>query len=632
MADEGPPQGSPQEDPPFADRPDADFEGLLEFLKEERGFDFTGYKRASLMRRVQRRMAEVGVTSFEGFHDHLMVHPEEFTPLFNTILINVTSFFRDREAWLHLLDEVLPAILARRAGQPIRVWSAGCASGEEAYTLAIVLSEALGAEDFKARVKIYATDVDEEALAVARLAAYSERDLQAVPEEWREKYFRRQGDRYVFDKELRRSVIFGRNDLVQDAPISHVDVLACRNTLMYFNAETQARILQRMHFALRPDGVIFLGKAEMLLSHNTLFRALDLKRRFFTRVPAQPRLPPNGRLGASETDAAPASPDRLQHAALLASPVAQLVIDPEGLLSFVTSRAAYLFGLSTRDVGRPFQDLEVSYRPVELRSRIQHAAEDRHQVWVRDVTWTRGAGEPMFFEVQVMPLSDESGTLVGTAVVFNEVTRYRQLQQELEYANGQLETAYEELQSTNEELETTNEELQSTVEELETTNEELQSTNEELETMNEELQAMNDELQASSETQHTQQDHFFRLNRYISAVLSSMNSGVVVVDEELRVLTWNARAEDLWGVRADEAEGRHLFNLDIGLPMEALRPLLKLQLDEDHVGPHEVARIDAVNRRGRAIDVRVTVTRLSQDGEQPNAAVLVMEVVEPPQP
>ena len=624
---------SPPEDPPVAGGPDEDFEALLEFLKEERGFDFTGYKRASLMRRVERRMAEVGVASFEEFRDHLMVHPEAFTSLFNTILINVTSFFRDREAWLHLLEQVLPAILARRDGQPIRVWSAGCASGEEAYTLAIVLCEALGAEDFKTRVKIYATDVDEEALAVARLASYSERDLQAVPEEWREKYFRIQGDRYVFDKDLRRSVIFGRNDLVQDAPISHVDVLACRNTLMYFNAETQARIVQRMHFALRPDGVIFLGKAEMLLSHNTLFRALDLKRRFFTRVPAETRVRPNGTSrSASEAEAAPQGTDRLRHAALLASPVAQLVIDLDGRLAFVTSRAAYLFGLSTRDVGRPFQDLEVSYRPVELRSRIQHAAEDRHQVWVREVTWTRGAGELMYFEVQVMPLNDESGGLLGTAVVFNEVTRYRQLQQELEYANGQLETAYEELQSTNEELETTNEELQSTVEELETTNEELQSTNEELETMNEELQAMNDELQSSNETQHNQQDHFFRLNRYMSAVLSSINSGVVVVDEELRVLTWNARAEDLWGVRADEAEGRHLFNLDIGLPMEALRPLLKVQLDEDHIGPHEVARIDAVNRRGRAIDVRVTVTRLSQDGDQPNAAVLVMEVLEPPEP
>ena len=608
--------------------PDLHFEALLEFLKEERGFDFTGYKRASLMRRVRRRMSEVEVLTFEQFHDYLLVHPEEFTALFNTILINVTGFFRDRDAWMYLLEQVLPDILRRRVGHPVRAWSAGCASGEEAYTLAMVLTEAMGMEEFKARVKIYATDVDEEALAVARAASYSERDVQGVPEELREKYFQRQGDRYVFDKELRRSVIFGRNDLVQDAPISHVDVLACRNTLMYFNAETQARILQRMHFALRPDGVVFLGKAEMLLSHNNLFRPLELKRRFFTRVPGETRdrrapASRNGTGDPGDTDDLGA----LRQAALMASPAAQLVLDRDGRLAFTTSRAAYLFGVSTRDAGRPFQDLEVSYRPVELRSHIERAGDDRHQVWIRDVTWTRGSGEPLAFDVQVVPLTDESGTLLGTSVVFNDVTRYRQLQLELEYANGQLETAYEELQSTNEELETTNEELQSTVEELETTNEELQSTNEELETMNEELQSMNDELQLSNQAQHDQQNHFYKLNQFMSAVLSSVNSGVVVVDEELTVLSWNAKAEDLWGVRADEAEGRHLFNLDIGLPMESLRPVLKLQLEDDHVGSHEVTILDAVNRRGHPVQVRVTVTRLSQDGDQPRAAVLVMEVL-----
>jgi two-component system, chemotaxis family, CheB/CheR fusion protein len=605
----------------------AALEALLQYLKKERGFDFTGYKRASLMRRVERRMADIDVQGFEAYHDHLLMHPDEFTSLFNTVLINVTGFFRDPEAWTYLREVALPPILARRVGQPIRVWCAGCASGEEAYTMAMVLAEMLGVEEFRSRVKIYATDVDEEALTVARQATYGEREVAGVPEELREKYFERQGQRFLFRKELRRAVIFGRNDLVQDAPISHVDVLSCRNTLMYLNAETQALILQRMHFALRTDGILFLGKAEMLLSHGGLFRPLEIKRRIFTKVADDGRIrqvfTPRGSGGP------PAVSDetgQLRDAGLMASPAAQVILDREGRMVLSTTRAATLFGLTPRDIGRPIQDLEVSYRPIELRTHIDQAVGERRQVWVRDVAWTRGANDSRYFDISVQPLNDDGGVHLGVSVVFNDVTASRHLQHELEFANRQLETAYEELQSTNEELETTNEELQSTVEELETTNEELQSTNEELETMNEELQSMNDELHMLGETQREQQEHFYQLNQFMVSVLGSIDSGIVVVDQDVRVLAWNAKATDLWGIRADEAKGELLYSLDIGLPLETVRPALESQLSGAPTAPAALS-ISGVNRRGRDVQVKVRVTRLAQDGAQPPGALLVMDVV-----
>jgi two-component system CheB/CheR fusion protein len=211
-------------------------------------------------------------------------------------------------------------------------------------------------------------------------------------------------------------------------------------------------------------------------------------------------------------------------------------------------------------------------------------------------------------------------------IIFNDVTQYRQLQNDLQYANRQLETAYEELQSTNEELETTNEELQSTVEELETTNEELQSTNEELETMNEELQSMNDELQFSNEALRDRQDELDHLNDFMSSVLGSMNSGVAVVDGDMKVLAWNARAEDLWGVRSDEALGVHLLNLDIGLPLDSLRSSIRAQLGDDPPEPASVT-MNAVNRRGRSIEVKVTLSHLLDQRTTSPAAMLVMDVV-----
>jgi two-component system, chemotaxis family, CheB/CheR fusion protein len=606
------------------------FDVLLDYLKRTRGFDFTGYKRASLERRVRHRMDAVQVHSFEEYHDYLQVHPEEFTALFNTILINVTSFFRDPEAWSYLSEHLVPELLRQREGQPLRGWSAGCASGEEAYTLAMVFAEHLGIDEFRDRVKIYATDVDEEALTHARLASYTERELAAVPEELRERYFEPSGGRIVFRKELRRSVIFGRNDIVQDAPISHVDVLTCRNTLMYLNAETQAQVLNRLHFALRPDGVLFLGKAEMLLSHSSLFRAIELKRRFFCKVNVETR---DRRSGF----AAPGSPteqdadfdiSRLRRASLMQTPAAQISLDSEGRMAIFNNRAIQLFQLSPRDVGRPFQDLEMSYRPIELRTHVDEALAQRRTMWVRDVSLLRGAGEKLSLDVQFIPLSDESGTPIGVTVIFNDVTQHRQLESDLQYANLQLETAYEELQSTNEELETTNEELQSTVEELETTNEELQSTNEELETMNEELQSMNDELQFTNEALRDRHGEIERLNRFMTAVLGSMSSGVAVVDADMLILAWNRRAEDLWGVRTDEAVGEHLMNLDIGLPLEQLRQPIRSQFAASDPESATLA-LDAVNRRGKALQVQVTLTHIRDHGAAAPAAMLVMDVVEP---
>ena len=609
-------------------QPDPAFEAVLEHLKTSRGFDFTGYKRSSLMRRVERRMAQIGIADYAEYLDHLELHSDEFTALFNTILINVTGFFRDPEAWDHLVGEVLPALLATKGPDDrLRVWSAGCASGEEAYTLAVVLAELLGVTAFRDRVKIYATDVDEDALNHARHGSYAPRDVAGIPPALLERYFEATGGRYVFRKDLRRSVIFGRNDLVQDAPISRIDLLVCRNTLMYFTAETQARILTRFHFALNPDGVLLLGKAEMLLSHGGLFAPVELKRRIFRKVARTSQ--PNGMLVrdlvAPAPRAEPGGLDVLRNEALLAAPLAQVVVTADGLVALVNREAEALFGVSSRDVGRPFRDLELSYRPLELRRHIEQAQNERRTVRVTDVSYGRGT-EAGSLEIQVSPLIGGAEVL-GATVVFHDVTDYRRLQDELEQANRQLETAYEELQSTNEELETTNEELQSTVEELETTNEELQSTNEELETMNEELQSTNDELQTINDELQDRTSELDSANDFLAAILTSLQAGVVVLNPELHVRVWNSRSQELWGLRQEEAVGQHFLNLDIGLPTDQLRSMIRRTLSGEE-GPHEVT-VDAVNRRGRSIGVRVLASALhsATDTEADAGIILTMEEI-----
>jgi two-component system, chemotaxis family, CheB/CheR fusion protein len=602
---------------------DPAFEELLAFLKDNRGFDFTGYKRSTLARRINHRLQAVGAKSYGEYLDFLELNQEEFTALFDTVLINVTGFFRDGSAWQALRTVVLPDLVAQ-SERPLRVWSAGCATGEEAYTLAMVLAEALGPDEFREHVKIYATDADESALETARAAIYPERALTSIPDELREKYFEPQGEGHMFHRDLRRSVIFGRNDLTQDAPISRVHLLVSRNTLMYFNAETQSRILNRFHFAVNDTGYLFLGKAEMLLNRGDLFSPVDLRRRIFRKV-----ITKGGR--KIEAVAAPAAPEanrekQLEMAALASSPVAQIAVDPQGVLIIANASAQAMFNVNHRDVGRLFHDLEISYRPVELRSRIDEVTSHRRPLELYDIEWRKKPdGDPVFFNVLITPLFHDD-TFVGVGITFADITHYRHLRAELEQANQDLERAYEELQSTNEELETTNEELQSTNEELETTNEELQSTVEELETMNEELQSTNEELQDINQQLRTRSVELDRANAFLDSILGSLSDAVVVIDLAQRVQAWSPGAEELWGLRQDEVLGTNFFTLDFGLPTREIAPALRPLLAGTE-RRREQAVLTAVNRRGRELRVTVTPVPLMDALGQVTGILLMMEAV-----
>lgn len=590
-----------------------EFEALLHYIKHNRGFDFTGYKRSTLMRRVQKRMQLNQIKSYTEYMDYLEVHPDELVQFFNTILINVTCFFRDRSTWDYIGSEIIPQIAARKgANESIRVWSVGCASGQEAYTLAIVLAETLGLEKFLEQVKIYATELDEEAINQARRGIYTIQEIKDIPEELRERYFEQFEQHYSFHKNLRRNVIFGRHNLTVDAPISQVDLLVCRNTLMYFNAEAQGKIIARFLFALNEGGFLFLGKAEMLVAYTDNFTPIDLKRRIFTKVPKtnvrDRSLPILNKVNSLDSN------ELLQDATFNSNPVAQILVDLNRILTSANEQAQTLFSLHYRDLGRPLQDLEVSYRPVNLRSCIDQVYAEQSSVTLEDVEWIKVPGKTQYFNVQVLPILDNNGSLLGASITFIEITRTKQLRDELEQSNQELEMAYEELQSTNEELETTNEELQAS-------NEELQATNEELETMNEEIQSSNEELQTMNEELRQRSDEAKESNALLETILMGLRSAVIFINRELYIQIWNNSATDLWGLQADEVEGQHFLNLDIGLPVEQLRQPIRACL----LGaPSKKLSLAAINCRGQAIQCQVTCTALISEKEV-KGVLLLME-------
>jgi two-component system, chemotaxis family, CheB/CheR fusion protein len=600
-----------------------ELEALLEYLHERRSFDFRGYKRASLSRRIFKRMQAIGVDDYQRYIEVLEANPGEFAELFNTILINVTSLMRDTEAWQALSTSVIPAIIdAKAADNPIRVWSAGTASGEEAYSLAVLFADALGEDRFRRSVKIYATDADSDALADARHGRYREADLvRAFGEERTSRFFEMENDYGTFRGDLRRALIFGRHDLVQDPPISRIDLIACRNTLMYFTSDIQTKILASFHFALNPGGYLFLGKSEALATRTQMFQVVDLRQHILRKDGSATDVP----LLAVSPASRPAKilrgeGARLAEGAFEHGIVAQVVLDANAVIVLANRAARRMLSIGSAELGRHLREAEFSFRPADLRGPVERVLRERRPVTIYDVAWQGSAAkdEPTTLDVLVAPLDGIGGVLI----TFLDVTRYQHLREELERSQRELETAYEELQSTVEELETTNEELQSTNEELETTNEELHSTNEELETMNEELQSTNEELEAINNELRERSAEVTELNQFLQSILGSLQSGVVVLGPDMDIRAWNRQAEELWGLRGDEVIGQHFLNLDIGFPVENLRTAIRNCLSGRM--EHEQVVQPAVNRRGRPIECTVTLSCLVADPSN-RGVILIMD-------
>lgn len=610
----------------MADQDEEEFEGLIRYIQESRGVDFRGYKRASLRRRTALRMEQTHADGFAGYHAFLEAHPAEFADLLNTVLINVTSFFRDADAWEALRTDVLPQLIeAGRGRDLLRFWSVGCATGEEPYSLAILLAELLGPAEFSRRVKIYATDLDDAALGAARHASYLPRDMEGVPEELRAKYFERSNSHYVVARELRKAVIFGRHNVMHDPPISHIDLLMCRNLLIYLETGTQNAVLPRLHYALVDDGVLFLGKAETQLTRSKLFFAMDTKQRVFRKIPQAWWRPGIGNVMPSPdaaTDHQSSLRSRMFHAIAEHVPLAALAIDRNDTLVFANAAARRLLELSERDIGRPFHDLPLAYRPPELRGEIAEVRQSGQPKRTEHQEFQRPPDGPICLSIEIAPLFGNDGFVFATLLAFTDTTREFALYRELESTEESLETTIEELQSANEELETTNEELQSTNEELETTNEELQSTNEELEATNEELRAAGEQMETVNDALRRQSDEYNAFRQHAEGTLRSIDAGIIVIDENFCVSSWNRWSEAAWGVPARAAIGRRLFELDIGLPVRQLDHACQRAVAD---GCSEELVVEARDREGRAMTCRVRIWPLLHDDRGTHGAVIMVE-------
>lgn len=394
---------------------DRELDSFLEYLKQNQGCDLTVYKHSTLHRRLGVRMRQIGISSYGSYLDYLKHHSDELACLLDTLFINFTGFFRDFDAWEYLAKEVIPKIISRKKPhEPIRIWSASCASGEEAYTLALLFIEALGIEQYLQQVQIYATDVDEAALKQARQHRYTNLEVAGVPPALLNKYFEPTTQGYVFNPTLRRRVIFARHNLLEDAPISKLDLLVCRNTLMYFNHEAQVKILVRFHFALNNLGFIFLGKAETLVSRSFLFVPASIKHRIFSKGA---KLASNDVMMLSNKIEA----KNIWQSAFETSPIAQLIVEPKGRLVGANESAKTLLNLSANNLGQPWQQLPFAAQFSDLNLQLQQILSDRSQISIKNIQWSTAKGDCKL-NVYLAPIFDFEGKFLGISLTFTDAT------------------------------------------------------------------------------------------------------------------------------------------------------------------------------------------------------------------
>jgi two-component system CheB/CheR fusion protein len=268
------------------DEASSEFETLLDHLKHRQECDLTHYKRSTLMRRFRHRMQKINIDTYQDYLQYLQRHSEEHVTLLSDVLINFTGFFRDPSAWIYLASEVIPKIIDRNpSDEPIRIWSAGCATGAEIYSLLILLAEILGVEFCQQQIQCYATDADRDTLQQAQSATYNDLEIIGMPSNLLEKYFRKTEQGFVVSPRLRRLVTVKQHDLMKDAPLPAIDLLICRNVLMYFTPEAQNLILARFHSALNNTGFLFLGQAELVIHHRQLFTPINLRQRIYAKAP-----------------------------------------------------------------------------------------------------------------------------------------------------------------------------------------------------------------------------------------------------------------------------------------------------------------------------------------------------------
>ena len=597
-------------------------------LRSRTGNDFTDYKRSTILRRIKRRMLVHKVDRLPEYLHYLQVTPGEADLLFSDLLINVTSFFRDPDSFAALQKTVMPRLLGESGSQhPLRVWVPGCSTGEEAYSVAIALLELLGERVKYPQLQIFATDIDPRAIEMARSAVYPESIADEVKQRRLQRFFVQVKTGYQINKTVRGSCVFAVQNVIKDPPFSKMDLVCCRNLLIYLGPVLQKRVLELLHYALKPNGYLMLGTSESVGRHADLFALVDNKNKIYAKKSNASRSPYefNSRLLLPEPIAREYT-YRMPHPSAdnLRQEAERLVLSEYGppgvvinrnmeILHFLGENGPYLNPIPGAASLNLLKLVRQEFA-MDLRAAVSKVEKEGVAAG-KDGIRCRHNGAEAVVDLHVLPMQSPVGEEHNLLVLFEEVkaledatdvhapefkqpaphskaARIRELEQELTASRGnmraiieELEGANEELKAANEEIQSTNEELQSTNEELETAKEELQSTNEELATVNEELETRNEDLSASNDD--------------LTNLLSNVDLPILMLSQDLRIRQFTPHAEKLL----------NLINTDLDRPIGDIRANIEIpslaELVRDVLNTMSLQELDLQDVNGHWYSVRI---------------------------
>lgn len=562
---------------------------LMHLLKARTRVDFRDYKTGTMFRRLNRRMTACGVPGIDSYLDYIQHQPNELDILFRDMMITVTQFFRDKEAFDGLQAQIVDLLKIKKEDGTIRIWVPGCATGEEAYSIVILFAEAAGGLNKLQqtyRFQLFATDIDMEALTLARKGVYAETTLESMDEALKERYFRHRENSYEIIKNVRDMVVFSKHNVFDDPPFLRLDLITCRNLLIYFNNKLQQTVMNLFHYALNPSGILFLGKSEALGESTNLFHSTDSKAKIFKRrIISSAERPRSMKLSYSSvpkldtTSNAKASKTNHEFSDAIIgalSPDSLLIDENMDVLRIYGDVQAYT-QLSAGDASTNLASLVRKEFRQELRALVYKVLRENAEQSVLPKKLNIN-GTVLKINIIIRPLSLKNSPERLLLISFEKVQRIQQsvetrhtdsnpiiaeLEHELSATREHLQTVVEELETSNEELQSTNEEMQSTNEELQSSNEELETTNEELQSTNEELLTVNEELQIkTAELSSTNED--------LVNIKDSIQMPLLVVNKELVVTRYNALADDVF-MLGESAEGEALTGIATRIDIPSLR-------------------------------------------------------------
>jgi two-component system CheB/CheR fusion protein len=572
--------------------PDA-LQKILIILRTRTDHDFSLYNKTTICRRIERRMNVHQIDKISEYVRYLQESEGEVDTLFKELLINVTNFFRDPEAFDTLKEQVLPKLLKEKPDDyNLRVWVPGCSSGEEAYSIAILLQECMNSLKRRFNVQVFATDIDGDAIGAARAGLYPASISADVSQERLKRYFTKEDTQFRIRKSIREMVVFAIQNITKDPSFTKLDLLCCRNLLIYLSSELQRRLLPLFHYSLKPEGILFLGSSETIGQATDLFAPLDRKWKIYNRKPSMspnhamlvfPRVHPMRETPEPEAAETVKRAEELSTFQLVET-ILQQSATPSCAVIDDACNVVYIHGRTGRFLepaeGKVSLNILEMARPglkTELTAAIRKVTLHKQEVIHKGVC-VRHNGGHLFMDLTVKPILEQSAMRGLKMVVFQEVAAptkagkskpkravVSKTSKTIEELEQELRHTREDLQTTIEELETSNEELKSTNEELQSTNEELQSTNEELETSSEELQSLNEEAATVNAELQSRIDELSNANDDMKNLLDSTEIATIFLDIDLCIRRFTPRATEIMPLLGTDT-GRPIKHLASSLP------------------------------------------------------------------